>query len=55
MIQFRIDKAKSLLTDTDMTVTDIARECGYSSYNYFVRQFKTAEGMSPSEYRAERK
>ena len=55
MIQFRIDKAKSLLTDTDMTVTDIARECGYSSYNYFVRQFKTAEGMSPSEYRTERK
>lgn len=54
MIQFRIDKAKELLSSTDMTVTDIARECGYSSYNYFVRQFKTAEGMSPSEYRSEK-
>ena len=51
MIQFRIEKAKTLLSETDRTVTDIARECGYSSYNYFVRQFKTAEGVSPSEYR----
>ena len=51
MIQFRIDKAKALLSGTDRTVTDISRECGYSSYNYFVRQFKSAEGVSPSEYR----
>lgn len=52
MIQFRIEKAKELLTGTSMTVTDISRECGYSSYNYFVRQFKISEGVSPSEYRA---
>lgn len=51
MIQFRIDKARELLTNTDATVTDIARECGYSSYNYFVRQFKMCEEISPSEYR----
>ena len=51
MIQFRIEKAKNFLSDTDMTITEIARECGYSSYNYFVRQFKIAEGVSPSEYR----
>ncbi|MBR2283584.1 MAG: substrate-binding domain-containing protein [Ruminococcus sp.] len=52
MIQFRIDKAKELLANTDMTVTEISKECGYSSYNYFVRQFKSSEGVSPSEYRA---
>ncbi|MBR3420786.1 MAG: substrate-binding domain-containing protein [Ruminococcus sp.] len=51
MIQFRIEKAKELLTNTDMTVTEISKECGYSSYNYFVRQFKISEGISPSEYR----
>ena len=51
MIEFRLIKAKGLLTSSDMTVTDIAKECGYSSYNYFVRQFKSAEGVSPSEYR----
>jgi len=51
MIHFRIDKAKDLLVHTDMTVTEISRECGYSSYNYFVRQFRAEEDMSPSEYR----
>ena len=55
MIQFRIDSAKTLLTQTDMTVTEISRECGYSSYNYFVRQFRMCEGYSPSEYREKQK
>lgn len=52
MIEFRIDHAKKLLSHTDMTVTEISRECGYSSYNYFVRQFRVSEGVSPSEYRS---
>lgn len=51
MIEFRIEKAKGLLVQTELTVTEIARECGYSSYNYFVRQFRASEGISPSEYR----
>ena len=55
MIEFRIDNAKTLLSQTDMTVTEISRECGYSSYNYFVRQFRTSEGCSPSDYRDEQK
>lgn len=52
MIIFRIEKAKELLRTTSLTVTDISRKCGYSSYNYFVRQFKILEGVSPSEYRS---
>ena len=55
MIAFRIEKAKSMLMSTDMTVTEISKECGYSSYNYFVRQFKISEGVSPSEYREKAK
>ena len=51
MIDFRLAKAKELLLTSDMTVTDISRECGYSSYNYFVRQFKSVEGVSPTEYK----
>lgn len=51
MIQFRIDKAKEFLEKDDMTITDIAKECGYSSYNYFVRQFKKSEGISPTDFR----
>lgn len=55
MIYFRINNAKRLLSKTNMTVTDISRECGYASYNYFVRQFKASEGISPSDYRASHK
>lgn len=51
LIQFRLDKAKELLTGSDLSVTEIASRCGYSSYNYFVRQFKDIEGVSPSEFR----
>ena len=51
MIEFRIGSAKKLLSASDMTITEIARRCGYSSYNYFVRQFRLCEGVSPSEYR----
>ena len=51
MIEFRIEKARKLLSGTDLTITEIARKCGYSSYNYFVRQFRLCEGSSPSDYR----
>jgi len=51
LIIFRLDKAKELLLNSDATVSEISKECGYSTYNYFVRQFKTAENMSPSEFR----
>ncbi|MBR1822984.1 MAG: substrate-binding domain-containing protein [Ruminococcus sp.] len=51
LIEFRLEKAKGLLSETDMKIIEIAEECGYSSYNYFVRQFRNAEGVSPTEYR----
>lgn len=51
LIQFRLDKAREMLLNTDLTVSEIAHECGYSTYNYFVRQFKAAENISPSDYR----
>ena len=51
MIRFRLDMAKKLLDETELTVTEISKKCGYSSYNYFVRQFRMSEGVSPSEYR----
>ena len=51
LISFRLEKAKKLLTETDMKIIDIAEECGYSTYNYFVRQFRNSEGVSPTEYR----
>lgn len=51
LISFRINKARRLLEEGDLSVAEIAEKCGYSNYNHFVRQFKETEGMTPSEYR----
>ena len=47
----RIEKAKKMLTVTDMQVCDIAREVGYDDQNYFSRCFRKLEGVSPTKYR----
>lgn len=51
MIEFRLEMARKLLETTQLTVTEISRRCGYSSYNYFVRQFRANVGCTPLEYR----
>lgn len=47
----RIDKAKSYLTESTMTVSSIALILGYQDAMYFSRVFKKLTGVSPSEYR----
>lgn len=51
LIEFRISLAKRLLLETDLTVTDIAAQCGYSAGSYFMKQFKQIESVTPTEYR----
>lgn len=46
----RIKRAIGLLTATDMTLTEIAYECGFSSQAYFSYAFKKRMGVSPREY-----
>lgn len=47
----RIDQSKLLLRDTDMTVSQIARFCGFENVYYFSNCFLRLTGMRPSEYR----
>ncbi len=54
VINCRINRACTLLEETNMTVTQIATVCGYSSDNYFVRQFKQITEMTPMQYRKEK-
>lgn len=51
LTDFRISKAKTLLTDPRYKITDISTRVGYSDGNYFGKTFKKLVGMSPSEYR----
>lgn len=47
----RIQKAKTLLTGTDMSVRDVARAVGFKDPFYFSKIFKEIEGQAPSLYK----
>ena len=51
--QVRHERAIRLLKHTDMPITHIALELGYTDAANFTRAFRSAEGLSPSRYRAE--
>lgn len=48
---FLDQKARSLLSDTEKTVQQIAAECGYNECENFIRAFRKSNGMSPLQYR----
>ena len=48
----RIERATSLLRDTDVPITDIAFETGWNSLGTFGRVFRDITGESPGELRA---
>jgi AraC-like DNA-binding protein len=48
----RIAHACRLLAETDLTVSQIARECGFVSPAHFQRQFRQVQQCAPLEYRA---
>ena len=50
----RLSKAKKLLLTTNMSLQDIALNCGFESLNYFSLIFKKKVGVSPSAYRKTR-
>jgi AraC-like DNA-binding protein len=51
MIQkIRLEHAHRLL-HTDMPITDVALQCGYTDHSAFTRQFKALTGFSPRQYR----
>ncbi|WP_342572686.1 helix-turn-helix transcriptional regulator [Paenibacillus sp. FSL R5-0749] len=47
----RLKKAKALLADSRLTLTQIAERCGYENGFYLSRVFSSTIGISPSEYR----
>jgi len=51
LTEYRIKKAKELLTDTNNSIKDISRMVGYEDSNYFAKISKRIVGEIPSKFR----
>ncbi len=49
--RLRMEKACELLAETDLSITEIAQEVGYSSNQVLARVFMKHQRMSPTDYR----
>lgn len=49
----RIDRAIILLTQSDMSITEISEQVGFTYQRYFSTLFKEMKGMTPSQFRAQ--
>lgn len=47
----RLEHAKQMLQETDISVTEVAMQSGYQNISYFIRSFKKTYGVSLLKYR----
>lgn len=48
---FRVNRACTLLRETDEKLLDIAMKCGFNDFSYFTKTFRKYKGIPPSKYR----
>ncbi len=51
IVSKRLEEAQTLLNTTDISISDIAYDCGFSDLAYFSKTFKSYYNYSPSEVR----
>lgn len=51
LLHYRMDKAIELLTDSELTVSEISHSVGYSDPLLFSKMFKKITGAAPTHYR----
>lgn len=52
-LNLRLNKAKELLSSTNLTVNEISYQTGFESVSYFSKLFKQKNGMPPKAHRLE--
>ena len=50
--EYRLEQARKLLTQSDLTVSEVAMRIGFDNFSYFSTLFKKETGMTPQQYRA---
>lgn len=53
--EYRVVHATKLLSESQMSITDISFECGFNNFSHFNKLFKEFVGKSASKYRSELK
>lgn len=53
--EYRVVHATKLLSESQMSITDISFECGFNNFSHFNKLFKEFTGKSASKYRGELK
>ncbi|KAB8287532.1 AraC family transcriptional regulator [Bifidobacterium ramosum] len=48
----RVEEARRLLRETNGSITEIARACGFSTASYFVNVFRKRVGVTPGAFRS---
>ena len=51
LTEVRINRAKQLLQDTNLTIAKISEDVGYTDVKYFSKTFKKITGIKPNEFR----
>ena len=54
LTELRMKRAKDLLADPAMSISEVGTQCGYEDSYYFSKVFKKWYGVTPSAYRAAR-
>lgn len=50
LLEVRIEQAKFLLTNENLSVKQVANQCGFNNLSHFTRYFSKECGVSPSKY-----
>lgn len=51
LLEKRMEKAKELLAESELGISQVAVEVGYDNFSYFSRLFKKKTGYAPKDYR----
>ena len=49
--QLKIQYARTLLKNKELSISEVAYQVGYSDSSYFARHFKRVTGLTPGQYR----
>lgn len=54
LISHRLNEAKKMLLNSNLSITEICYQCGFSDSSYFGKSFRKAYGLTPREFRSQK-